>query len=73
MATPAKGIVLDLYCGSGTTCVASVNKGFRFVGIEKEAPSVKTARARVQAALQARQEAEEEQESADLVFGLESE
>lgn len=73
MATPAKGVVLDLYCGSGTTCVAAVNKGFRFVGIEKEAPSVKTARARVQAALRARQEAEEEQENADLVFELESE
>ena len=73
MATPAKGIVLDLYCGSGTTCVAAVNKGLHFVGIEKEAPSVKTARARVQAALQARQEAEEEQERADLVFELESE
>jgi DNA modification methylase len=73
MATPAKGIVLDLYCGSGTTCVAAVNKGFHFVGIEKEEPSVKTARSRVQAALQARKKSEEEQESADLVFGLESE
>jgi DNA modification methylase len=73
MATPAKGIVLDLYCGSGTTCVAAANKGFHFVGIEKEAPSVKTARARVQAAIQMRQEVEEEQERANLVFGLESE
>lgn len=73
MATPAKGIVLDLYCGSGTTCVAAVNKGFRFVGIEKEAPSVKTAQARVQAAQEARREADERQEMVDAVSELESE
>jgi site-specific DNA-methyltransferase (adenine-specific) len=73
MATPSKGNVLDIYCGSGTTCVAAINKGFHFVGIEKEAPSVKTARARVQAALQARQKAEKEQERSNLVFELESE
>lgn len=73
MATPNKGIVFDPYCGSGTTCVAAINKGFHFVGIEKEAPSVKTAQARVQAALQQRQEAEEEQERSNLVFELESE
>jgi DNA modification methylase len=73
MVTPAKGIVLDPFCGSGTTCVAAINKGFHFVGIDKEAPSVKTARARVQAALQARQEADAEDEMANLVFDLESE
>jgi DNA modification methylase len=73
MATPAKGIVLDLYCGSGTTCVAAVNKGLHFVGIEKEEPSVKTARARVAAALQARKDFEENEDLANLAFGLESE
>jgi DNA modification methylase len=31
---PAGGVVLDPFCGSGTTGVAAVDSGFRFVGIE---------------------------------------
>ena len=73
MATPTNGVVLDLYCGSGTTCVAAINKGFHFVGIEKEAPSVRTARMRVLAAQVDRQKYLEREERAEAMFELESE
>lgn len=73
MATPAGGLVLDLYCGSGTTGVAAINKGYHFLGIEKEAPSVKTALARLQAALLSRAAVEDRQDTLDAIFELESE
>lgn len=47
LVTPPGGIVLDPFCGSGTTGVAAVREGFRFVGIEREAEYVEIARARV--------------------------
>jgi len=34
MITPSKGIVLDPFMGSGSTGVAAVKKGFRFVGVD---------------------------------------
>ena len=73
MATPPKGIVLDPYCGSGTTCVAAANEGFRFLGIEKEGPSVKTALARIEVALEARKELAAQTQGVDLMYSLESE
>lgn len=30
------GIVLDPYCGSGTTCVAATSNDMHFIGIEKD-------------------------------------
>lgn len=36
LGTPKGGIVLDPYVGSGTTCVAAVDEGVRFIGIEKD-------------------------------------
>jgi site-specific DNA-methyltransferase (adenine-specific) len=48
MVTPAGGLVLDPYCGSGTTCVAAVQQGFQFVGIERDEQWVPTARARIE-------------------------
>jgi len=52
LVTPPGGIVLDPFCGSGTTGVAAVREGFRFVGIEREAEYVEIARARVAHAAQ---------------------
>jgi len=36
MVTPPSGTVLDPFAGSGTTGVAAVREGFRFVGIERD-------------------------------------
>lgn len=36
LVTPPNGIVLDPFCGSGSTGKAALLEGFRFIGIEKE-------------------------------------
>ena len=36
LVTPPNGIILDPFMGSGTTGVAALQAGFRFVGIERE-------------------------------------
>jgi site-specific DNA-methyltransferase (adenine-specific) len=72
LATPKGGVVLDPYCGSGTTLVAASNEGLNFIGIDKEEPSVKTALARTKLALASRQEREDQKENYDLMLNLES-
>jgi len=47
MVTPPNGIVLDPFCGSGTTGVACKLEGFQFVGIEQDAEYSKIAQARI--------------------------
>lgn len=42
--TPPGGIVLDPFCGSGTTGVAALHDGRRFIGIEKSAKYADTSR-----------------------------
>ncbi len=44
---PADALVIDPYCGSGTTGVACVQTGRRFIGIEIEPKYVKIARRRI--------------------------
>lgn len=36
LVTPPNGITLDLFMGSGTSGVAALKEGFRFIGIERE-------------------------------------
>jgi DNA modification methylase len=48
MVTPPNGIVLDPFCGSGTTGIACKLEGFEFVGIEQDAEYCKIAEARIQ-------------------------
>lgn len=48
---PPDGIVLDPFLGSGTTGIAALNKGFRFVGIEREEEYLEIAQARLLHAL----------------------
>ena len=50
LVTPPGGVVLDPFCGSGSTGKAAVLEGFGFVGIEREAEYVEIARARVASA-----------------------
>jgi DNA modification methylase len=47
LVTPKGGVVLDPYCGSGTTCVAAVEEGVYFIGIDKYEPYVQRSRLRV--------------------------
>jgi len=51
LVTPPGGIVLDPFAGSGSTGVAAVEEGFRFVGIELDPEYAKIATARLQLAL----------------------
>lgn len=45
--TPMGGIVLDPFIGSGTTGVACIHEGRKFIGIEKDAEYIKIAQARI--------------------------
>jgi DNA modification methylase len=47
LITPPEGIVLDPFCGSGTTGIASVLEDRRFLGVEREADYVELARSRI--------------------------
>lgn len=49
LVTPAGGLVLDPFSGSGTTGVAALQEGLRFVGVEREEEYVEIARRRVNA------------------------
>lgn len=46
-------LVVDLTCGSGSTCVAAANTGRQFIGIERERGYVEIANKRIEEALQA--------------------
>ncbi|SAK98426.1 DNA methylase N-4/N-6 domain-containing protein [Caballeronia pedi] len=53
LVTPAGGIVLDPFMGSGSTGKAAMREGFRFVGIDMTPEYVDIARARIEASWQA--------------------
>jgi site-specific DNA-methyltransferase (adenine-specific) len=48
-SAPEGGLVLDPFCGSGTTGVAALRLGRRFLGIEREPAWLELARARLKA------------------------
>jgi len=47
MITPPGGLVLDPFCGSGTTGIGAYLEGFRFAGCDQDEESVEIARARL--------------------------
>lgn len=47
LVTPAGGLVLDPFAGSGTTGIAAVLEGREFIGIEREAEYAEIARQRI--------------------------
>ena len=47
LITPSNGIVLDPFCGSGTTGIACKLEGMQFVGIEQDLEYYKIAEARI--------------------------
>jgi site-specific DNA-methyltransferase (adenine-specific) len=48
LITPPNGIVLDPFCGSGTTGIACKLEGFDFVGMEQDPEYTKIAEARIE-------------------------
>lgn len=56
LITPPGGIVLDPFCGSGSTGRGAVLEGFRFIGYEIDEEHAKVARARIEAAVKRRDE-----------------
>ena len=51
LVTPPDGVVLDPFCGSGSTLVGALQEGFRYLGIEKDPDYVNIAYARTKHAL----------------------
>jgi site-specific DNA-methyltransferase (adenine-specific) len=49
LITPPKGIVLDMFVGSGSTLIAAKQEGFNYIGIEREEDYIKIAEARLKA------------------------
>ena len=47
LVTPPEGVVLDPFMGSGTTGIASLEQGFKFLGIEKEEDYIKLSEERL--------------------------
>ena len=50
LVTPAGGVVLDPFMGSGSTGKAAIKEGFRFIGAEREATYYAMAESRLKAA-----------------------
>jgi DNA modification methylase len=49
LVTPKGGLVLDPYCGSGTTCVGALEKGCNYLAIEKDSMYLQIAERRLTA------------------------
>lgn len=58
LGCPPGGVVLDNFCGSGSSGAASALEGSPFIGIEKDPESAATARLRIAAAEEIRRETE---------------
>lgn len=68
LVCPPKGIVLDPFCGSGTTCVAAVEQGSRFIGIERDPEYHAIASKRVGIVHEERQEFDQQLDLWDAMF-----
>lgn len=63
------GVVLDMYCGSGTTCHAAVLEGMHFIGMERDPASHAEAIRRLEIVLRREQERQEAEELHDFAMG----
>jgi len=50
LVTPPGGVVLDPYCGSGTTIEAALAEGFQAIGIERDPESFEDTQRRLDGA-----------------------
>jgi len=73
LVTPKDAVVLDPYCGSGTTCIAALASGCNYIGIEKDTLFHEIANKRVELMkpeLEIRAEDESQQQAFELMLGL---
>mgnify|MGYP002148136384 CR=1 FL=1 len=56
LVTPPNGVILDPFLGSGSTGKAAMYEGFQFVGFDLSAEYVEISRARIEFAMQKRNE-----------------
>lgn len=69
LVTPKDGVVLDMYCGSGTTCHAAVLEGMHFIGVERDPTSHAEAVRRLEIVLQREQERKEAEDAFAFMMG----
>ena len=48
LVTPPEGIVLDPFCGSGSTLIAAAEEGFSFIGVDVSPEYCELAQKRLQ-------------------------
>jgi site-specific DNA-methyltransferase (adenine-specific) len=59
LVTRKGGTVLDMYCGSGSTCHAAALEGMHYIGMERDEASHAEATRRLEIVLQRAQEAKD--------------
>jgi hypothetical protein len=69
LVTPKEGVVLDMYCGSGTTCHAAKAEGMHFIGIERDPASHAEALRRLEIVLRRDQERKDEEDVFAFAMG----
>ena len=70
LVCPTGGIVLDPYCGSGSTLHAACEEGMLYVGIDEDEHAVEIATARMDIVSGREQERKAEMSAFDLAMGL---
>jgi site-specific DNA-methyltransferase (adenine-specific) len=70
MVTPPGGVVLDPFAGSGSTLIAAVQEGMRYIGIERETEYVKIAEKRLGVITERVEVVRTEQEIFELMMAL---
>ncbi len=63
LVTPQNGVILDPFLGSGSTGKAAIYEGFQFVGFDLSAEYVEISRARIEYAMQKRNEISKQKEN----------
>lgn len=70
LTTPKNGLVLDPYCGSGTTLHAAIEEKMRFTGIERDHEFCETARQRMEIVLGEAQVRQSQEDIFDLAYEM---
>jgi len=45
--TPSKGITIDPFAGSGSSCISAIREGFDYIAIDQDEGYIKIAEARI--------------------------